>query len=387
MKISGLLKNKLFLPISCFCVFTAAALLLIIRHPIAPVFDQSFILYRFSSGYPTFEQGIVSNLIAAVLNWSGFSDPIRQNTLMRAAAAVLYLLGASLFAFQLFRERKPGFLFPVFLLLLILSGFPFLWLSSELLAGAFLLLTLWSAMRGNRFIFTAFFLSAYCLTKPDLIFSGLMLGALLILSKRRENGWVKPAGLLCGLLVFGLVPGLVGTASSSSRSFESFEQHFAALDAPSPLGSSPDPWLDPDYYVQKALPGVKNMADVLTRYPAAYTAFLGWSLEKSVQNMFESGLLLLAAGSWLFLEKGKCKEFTYALAVLFSSLVPVTLFSYFHVRYQAKFYPLFLAFYLLAVAQVKGKKRLLLFTLGAILVGVQIVMNFSAISGGYWFPD
>jgi hypothetical protein len=366
--------------------------ILILSKPIAPIYDQTFIQFSFAKGYPTFEQGISSLLIVGFLNWVCHVDQVTLNSIVRVAAATGYTFSAGLLSWRLFTRNKTRWLYVPFLLLLPFSGFPFLWLSSELFAGTFIMLTFWSLFDEQPFLLTSIFLAFYTFAKPDLILSGAALGLFAVLSQksRFKQKFIRIAVML-GTMLLILLPSILingfGRPGDSDRSLISFSQHYASLVSQHQIGAGPDPWLNYGDYIKASFGDVHNMLDVVSNSPAKYIDFVFLSISQSVQNMVRTGLIVTLLFSIIGFWKWKGEEYRTVLLFFTVSLVPIVLLSYLHVRYQARFYPLLLITAFIAITQATKWRKLIMVAVLIAVVEFQLFFISSILLHGYWFPD
>ena len=231
------------------------------------------------------EQGITSHLIVGLVNFFEPYEPINSNALIRTLAAALYLISGSLLAWSLIKKYFLGIeWFTLFILLLFTSCFPFLWLSSELFAGTFLMLIMWSIINEYHFAIIAFFVALFSLAKPDLLIPGCALGIFLAFYDRKEFR-DKLLSLSIILLMIGafVIPGLLLKGASflelSSRSFESFCQHYASMTSSHQIiRPVPDPWLECRIYMKSTFGTAQNVPEIIMGNTTGYMDFVFLSL-------------------------------------------------------------------------------------------------------------
>lgn len=367
----------------------ATALLILLRAGVEPIWDQTFITYHFSHGYPTFDTGIVSHLLVGVVNALLVYDPVLSNAIIRALAALLYMGAAGLLAWSLTgSERLVGFV--VFLLLLVSARFPFLWVSSELFAGAFLMLFLWSLVRGHAFAVTGCFLVLFSLSKADLALPGLLVGAYLVLRPGPESRW-RRAAVLGGFAAVLVAPALLSTsyyAQFGGRTWVSFGQHYGELVRHHQLGPSPSGWEEWPLYLNRGFPGAGSVWEAAIGYPRRYVHFVSLSSAESVLRLWQSKLLFLVPlAVWLFARMPD--SWRVVVLLLLANLLPIVLLSFLHVRYQARLYPLalFVIFAgLRSSATPAWAKRAVMAALALLLLW-QAVALVPVLRSAYWLPD
>jgi len=363
-----------------------------------PIFDQkSLIEYSFSAGYPVLEQGITSHLIVGLVNFFEPYEPINSNALIRTLAAALYLISGSLLAWSLIKKYFLGIeWFTLFILLLFTSCFPVLWLSSELFAGTFLMLIMWSIINEYPFAIIAFFVALFSLAKPDLLIPGCALGIFLAFYDRKEFQ-KKLLSLAIILLIIGafVIPGFllkgVSSLELSGRSFESFCQHYASMVSfHQIIRPVPDPWPECRIYMKSTFGTAQNIPEIITGNIAAYMDFVFLSLSTSLRKMALSNLIFLIplaiAGFWANQKDKKLKGAAILVFVLNFGLI--TLLSYFHVRYQARYYPLALLMALIGMSELNSKNIKLFFWAYLLMLLIfQIFRSIPVFAMGYFFID
>jgi hypothetical protein len=370
-------------------VTAAAVLLILLAPPVRPVWDQSFIGYRFSSGYPHFETGIVSHLLVGAVNALVPYEPVSSNTLVRALAALLYLGSGGLLAWSLTgRERLWGFV--AFMLLLASTRFPFLWLSSELFAGAFLMLFLWSLARGHTFAVTGLFLVLFSLSKADLALPGVLVGAYLVLRPDPVSRW-RRAALLAGMSAVLVVPSLFTPSyygQFGGRTWVAFGQHYGELVREVQLEPAPAGWGSWVMYLDRAFPGATSVWEAAVAYPRRYLYFVSLSVAESAIRLVPAKLLLLIPLAAFFFTRMRT-SWKVTVLLLLTTLVPIILFSFLHVRYQARLYPLALSIIfagLRAESHPRWHEGALAVVLAALLLW-QAVDLAPVLQSAYWLPD
>jgi hypothetical protein len=365
---------------------------LIISNPVEPIYDQTFIGYSIAQGYPSFEGGISSYLLTGFINWLSNTDPVTLNSIIRLLVATLYTASAGLFSWSLLTRINAKWLYLPLILIVFLSGFPFLWLSTELLAGTFLFLSLWSILESRPFLLTFFFIALYSFAKPDLIISGVVLGLFVVLT---QTGTVMQKfrwGLIAaGMMILFLLPIVlrsgIGALWDGNRSFISFSQHYASLVSWHQVGVAPEPWTHSDEYIRASFGDVHSVKQIILREPAKYVDFLFLSMSQSLRNMFATGFLITLSFS-IFGFWRKRERFQGLILLVFGvSLLTITLFAYMHIRYQARFYPIMLVLALTAVP-LTSKWQKILVLLGILALAGYLLLSMNTILAcGYWFPD
>jgi hypothetical protein len=395
-----------------FAVLILAASWVILANPREPVWDQLALLEaRFQAPhYPSPARGFTSELIVAIYRaaWSG--GRAAQNAGLRVIAMVLYTLSAALLARALLRNRA---LVAFFLCLLFTSQYPFLWLSSELFTGAFLMLAITAWTAGASPWLVGGLLALLGLCKPDVIIVSFALVAYWTHRRSgREEGRALVVSFALSLAVL-LLPGWLAAGwdyfrtygGTGGRSFASFSQHYAALIAHFQIaGVPPNPWTETAAYVQRHFPDARNMSDVVLGHFPRYVEFVALS---TVRGLFRAGYVVNYAAlavpclAWGW-RRGRfaLTDREKTLYLSFIGFAPFVLFAYPHVRYLARYYPIFLLLVLIALERVlaiedRALRRPVLLTSGLCL-GVSFLENLRRLCAGlarvgelgqYWFPD
>jgi len=395
--------------VALLCLLVVGAAAALVAWPKAPIWDQARLLEaRFERPFhPSPPFGFTAQLcvIAIKAVWpasASLPEAVRVFAMGFWAATACWLAMAAL-------SRRAWV--AVLLLALFSSQLPFLWLSTELFAGGFLFLALGAWLRGWPPTAVGALLALLALCKPDLLLVSLALGVAMGFerpSTRRPLAW---SFLLTGLLL--LLPGLtlLGPeyltaygADGRGRGFAAFSQHFAALVAPFQLGGAPDPWVQPGPYVERVFPGARSMGDVIRAPGAAYLDHVALSLARGIRKVgwliqwawLAVPLLVIArrrAGLPLDARER-------LLLVSFVGCLPFVLFAYPHIRYFARYFPLFWLLVLMSLerlvhADAKAWRQPVVALAGVCLllalgVGVQRASIGLALAPGlpqYWFSD
>jgi hypothetical protein len=375
-----------FLVLGITLVMILICAIRMLHSDIEPRYDQRFIQYQFDlRQYPQFSDGIVSLIIVGLYNRLWSLEPAVLNAHIRILAMSLYMLAGYLLLTV--RPNRPG-LSLLFILLLLTSGFPFLWLSSELFVGAFLMLTVWSIMRRLPFPVFAFFLTCFALTKPDLIFTGILIG-LYVVHKNTfpsESKWLQTAILATSVSIL-VLPAIIQHGLNTNRMQNSFEQHYAALVVRHQIiQPTPDPWTETEKFIQPIWGQHTSLLSMVRSDPARYFDFLLLSLGQTSRNIMLPNILLLLP-IWALSFKHSNHKMAKDLSLLIlCGFIPITLFSFGHVRYFARFYPilLFLPYLFLAEAPIQ-RRRIYPWLMGTLVV--QSVLFSFVFWLGEWFPD
>ena len=356
-----------------------------------PVYDQKTLLkFTFSQNiYPSLESGIVSSLIIGVLKILPYA-PLSMNTFLRVVAATAYLAAAALLGFSVAKRcRHPILMFTLFMLLMLTSRFPFLWLSSELFAGTFMAMSFWGGLE-KKYGFAALCFALLALTKPDMLVPTVVAATFFFLFNKQPRLLVVTIVLL-GILVF---PAIFAKNArfTGNRSAYSFCQHYAAMVVPmqiAPSSSLPSPWSNCSVYLRSGFGSVNNMSDIVRANPSLYLDFIFLSLSNSLKKFVLSNLIFLLPLVLIFGKHFPDKTLAWTFTILFAvNAVVILSLSYFHVRYQARYYPLALGLILGGVERhprVTSQKL----ALGA-LIGIfswQSIQAVKVLSQGVFFID
>jgi hypothetical protein len=386
---------------------------LVVSHPTAAKWDQQALLAaRFEAPhYPAPALGFSSQLLVAV--WHALS-PLPEsswNEQIKILALVLYAGAATLLASALLRRRG---LLVAFLLLLFASQYPLLWLSSELFAGALLCLALWARITARPTWLLGLLLALLGLAKPDVMLVSLALLCWWVARASRAEG-IALVGSFAGWTALLLAPGLLASGldyfhtynrGAGGRSFASFRQHHAVLIAPlQVLGPPPDPWNQASLYFDRIFPGAQSMTQVVTQHFPRYVEFVALSCARGllragwVLNYAALALPLLAVGARRTGRPTRFGESERTLLLCFIGILPFVLFSFPHVRYFARFYPLFLILVLGAAERLHERGDAAArpwLGLVALCLGLSLAENAGRLArtiaalpqaSHFWFPD
>ncbi len=341
---------------------------LVVANPTEAIWDQQALLAsRFERPiYPSPARGFTSQLIVAT--WHALS-PFSEaglNEQVKVLALALYAGAATLLASALL--ARPGIVV-AFLALLFTSQYPLLWLSSELFTGAFLCLALWAWVTARPPWLTGLLLALLGLAKPDVILVSAALLAWFVWQRSSREEGIALVASTGGFLALLLAPGVLvdGVAYFSTyngepggRSFASFRQHYAALVAPlQVLGRPPNPWTESAVYFDRAFPGAATMGDVVTHHFPRYLEFVALSCVRGVLragwvlNYAALAIPFLLVAAWRSEAAGRfLTNHDRTLLVAFVGVAPFVLLSFPHVRYLARYYPLFLVLVLGALQRL-----------------------------------
>jgi hypothetical protein len=392
-----------------FGLFALAAAAVLAAHPKPAIWDQARLLEaRFEAPYhPAPPFGFTAQLAVIVVKALAPADA-DLNVVVRICAMLFWAGAATLLASSLLERRA---LVTVFLALLFTSQYPFLWFSTELVAGGVLCLSIASWRRAGPAWVTGVLLALLALCKTELaVVSLALLAYWLVRSEAREQRILLSAGfglalsvlLLPGVLLFG--PGYLTAYGEGSRGFATFAQHWAALVAPLQLVPGPDPWRAPDPYLARSFPGARSMLEVVTAPGLAYADFVALSAARGLRKVvFVANWALLALPPLVWARRRAGLRLDPAertMLLAFVGCLPFVLFSYPHIRYFARYYPLFVILLLVSVERVAlvrhaAARRRCLLAAGACIAASLASgaartlhgLEHAALLSQYWFPD
>lgn len=362
-------------------VGVASILVLVLRAVTAwpvPQFDEAALFRAMTQGWPTVSDGLLSALLARLTG---------SEAVLRGLAVAVFIGGHLLLVGELVPSVRMRL---VLLAAIILTPWPFLWLSSELFASGFLALTFWSLCAGNALSITSLFLTAFAFSKPDLLVSALTLSAIYAWTTRQ--GWparCRAAGALLFWWPVLLLPGLLlrGWASVNleTRSWVSFSQHYAAMVAPLQVVPGPNPWLTHPFYAGPAWHGARSVLTAILSDPSRYFDMLALSVSYSLKNLLWAGLIPIAVVVAMLFRSIRQKHWAWWAVAPFVGLVPQLALSYVHVRYLPRYLTCLVMLLALASSDPRNERRI------AWAVGLTVLwllpITLLVWQTGYWFPD
>src|SRR5438552_6108259 len=259
-----------------FVILVVAALAVcwtvVLLTPNTPYYDQySLLNIPFSlKGYPTFDDGLTSKLVGEGVAFLLPGNLVVANAVYRGVASSLYVIAAVGLATTMLTRRSQV----LFTFALLATGYPLLWLSSELLAGACLCLALWLIVGRHSPIGVAIALTVFGLAKPDLLLPAVAL-AIVYVAIRRTTRTLFVVSYAIAMVAI-VAPGILSHGCAffaTNRSFLSFGQHYAALISAQQhqtLPSAIGPWVTWRDYVQKDFPGAQSVIQAIRVSPGHY---------------------------------------------------------------------------------------------------------------------
>lgn len=393
-----------------FLGLCAAAAWVILAHPKPALWDQARLLEsRFEAPYhPAPPYGMSAQLAVIAIRSIAPAEGPALHEWVRLAAMLFYTGAAAALAARLLASRA---LLAAFLAFLFASQYPLLWLSTELFAGGLLCLALLAYCAGWPRAVVGVLLALLSLAKLELVLvAAALLAVWLPRSSRRDALALAGAfaGGLASLLLPGLAlhgPGYLTSYGQTDRGFATFAQHFAALVAPLQLAAdAPNPWLEPRPYVEKVFPGARSFGDVVAQPGLAYLDFVALSVAKGIRKVGWVLNWAALAVPILVIARRRAGQTVdaqeKALLATFVGVLPFVLLAYPHIRYFARYYPLFLLLVLGAVERLARipDRRLRGLALGPVAaclaaslvcLGGRAAASLAAVSrqGPYWFSD
>ena len=384
---------------------------IIAANPQEPVWDQQALLdARFGGpSLPAPATGFTSQLIVALASPLLSDAPAVRNSAVRVIAMALYLASAGLLASRLLHQRAAV---AVLLLFVTVSQYPFLWLSSELFTGALLMFAIAAWAGGAPPAVTGGLLALLGLCKPDVILVAVTLLAWWAhrAPDRREAAILVTA---FGATLFALLlPGTLAAGldyfrsygGSGGRSFASFGQHYAAIAASFQIGATaPNPWTETAVYLERHFPGATRLSDVVFGHFPRYVEFVALACVRGLfraAHVANYAALAIPFLVWTWRRaKHPLGDREKTLCLTFVGVLPFVLFAYPHVRYLARYYPIFVLLLLLGLERLlavdsPGRRPALVAAFACLALslvenGLRLASGLANLSqtAVYWFPD
>jgi|GEM_PF-6110936 len=359
-------------------------------NPRDPQFDQRLFVTRVFDWeqFPPMNYGVSAFLISGIYNRLADPDPITADTNIKIGAMMLYIIGGTLLFTQSEQPKKP-LIAVLCLLLMLTTRFPFGWLSTEVLAGGFMLLALWSYDRQFSFALTAFFLLLFGFSKPDLFLPAALVAAYMVY---RQYGTWRLRLIYGGMFVIGFltlwIPSIQTEEYDGNRSLLSLHQHHAVAVAEHQiLEPTPDPWAETFRYVPPVWGEHPDTFSAIRANPKTYYDFLWLSVGNSIYNIFASGVWLLIP-AWMYtLYMLQSRDLLIITALFFIGIIPITLVAFMHTRYLTRFYPLLLwPIYLYAVRNenINPRRDQILAGYLVVVLLYQLITLLDVVDVGLW---
>jgi hypothetical protein len=395
--------------VALLCLLILGAATAISAWPQEPVWDQAQLLKASFAApfHPSPPMGFTAQLCVIAIKVLAPGESALNEAVRIFAMA--FWAGASCFLALALLERRASVV--ALLLVLFTSQFPFLWLSTELMVGGFLCLVLGAWMRGWHPAAVGSLLALLGLCKPDL---ALVAGVLAVCFGMERPTTRRPLAL--GLVLTGallVAPGLVFFGpgyltdygpGAGGRGFAAFGQHFAALVAPFQVGPAPDPWAQPGPYLAKAFPGARSLQDVVTAPGLPYLDHVALAISRGLRKvgwLFQWAWLAVPL-LWFARRHAGLSSDSRERVLLWSFVgcVPFVLLAYPHIRYFARYYPIFWLLLLVSLERLSRVEEAAWRRPAFVLAGLCLLLAFAVsvdrASIGlalapklpmYWFPD
>lgn len=387
--------------------------LVVLPHVDEPIFDQKLLLQADLNArrMPSPERGLTSELWVVAVRAVADPTPVQLNTAVMAMAMAFYAIAATALAATWLRRRE---LVAAFIVFLFASQLPYLWISTELFAGAYLCLALLAWSRGAPPWLTGVLLAVFSLAKPDLILMGGALAGFWAWRAGGRQAVALLAGFAAGYALL-VLPGLSlhgfdyyrtwrSGEDAQGRAFVAFSDHFKRVLSHFQVAGPPPFALEA--YTRPYFGDAQSMWDVWT-HPQGWFVYLEFVLLGALRGVvkgiyfFNWTLLAIPCLIWARRRGGLgLDDHERSLLLCFIGLVPVLLITYPHIRYLARFWPLFLLLVLGSVERIAAlestrwqRPALALTTvflaLGLGTLGSRALYNLRHVAAfdRYWFPD
>jgi hypothetical protein len=328
-------------------------------HPMDQHFAETIDLsIRHSEGHWTFQYpalqnagGITSSLIAGVYKLLIPTSKTTLNWHIRILAMVMYL-GSSWWLVRSMVTTTQARILAY--LLICVSGFQFIQPSSDLFAGTFFSLSLVALRKGWPTWLTGLLLAIFGLCKVDMIVAAVVIAVLWGFWEHRR-GRPHPERLplmTVGWLLLFLAPAFVVQGSnpmSGNRSLLAFMSAYTEFLGNHQFSGNPvSPGIDAMKKAQETIfPGVKNLADIVIKYPQLYFDFAGVSAARSLPNLVHAVKLMLIPLGLVIIQNKRLstlRPFLILLLVAIAcTLIPAWLVIYVRLRYVVKLFPAIVA--------------------------------------------
>lgn len=328
-------------------------------HPMDQHFAETINLaIRFSEGHWTFQYpalqnagGITSSLIAGIYKLIIPTSKASLNWHIRILAMTMYL-GSSWWLVRSMIATTPARILAY--LLICISGFQFIQPSSDLFAGTFFSLSLVALRKEWPTWLTGLLLAIFGLCKVDMIVAAVVIAVLWGFWEHRR-GRQHPQRLALftfGWLLLFLAPAFLFQGSnpmSGNRSLLAFLSAYTEfLGYHQFNGNDVSPGIDVMKNVKETIfPGVKNLADIVTKYPQLYFDFAGVSAVRSLPNLVHAAKLMLIPLGLVIIQNRRLTTLRPYLIVLLvamaCTLIPAWLIIYVRLRYVVKLFPAIVA--------------------------------------------
>jgi hypothetical protein len=340
-------------------IISAAAILrdsgVVPSHPMDQHFAETIDLaIRYSDGHWTFQYpalqnagGITSSLIAGIYKLIIPTSKTTLNWHIRILTMVMYLGSSWWLVRSMIASTQARILA---YLLICVSGFQFIQPSSDLFAGTFFSLSFVALRKEWPAWLTGLLLAIFGVCKVDMIVAAVVIAVLWgIWEHRRGRQHPERLALFTlGWLLLLLAPGFVvqgANPMSGNRSLLAFLSAYTEFlgyhqftNNPVSLGVE-----TMNTVKEKVFPGVRNLADIVTKYPQLYFDFAGVSAARSLPNLVHAAKLMLIPLGLVIIQNKRLTTLRPYLIVLLvamaCTLIPAWLVIYIRLRYVAKLFP------------------------------------------------
>jgi len=340
--------------------------------------------------YPTLEYsgGITSSLIAGLYKLIIPASPETLNWHIRILGAFLWLGSALLLILRVIPTTATRILA---CLLVGTSGFQFIQPTSELFAGSFFTLFLFSTTQRFPYPVSALLLAGFGLAKVEMV-AAAVAGALIwwIWELRRQSpkAWMTLVwtGFWAALL---LAPGFIVAGSdptSIGRSFLCFKLSYVDLmnqhqfGGTLVFGKELDMHALADQVMERRFPGADTVFKVITKYPQLYAQYLAVASVISFPVVFHALKLMVIPMALVLIRGRELTGLGLPLSLLAAAavltLAPAWMLTIFRIRYFVKFWPAFVVLSAAGCDQLtwtKGRRfsAVTLWSCGLITVAIQ----------------
>ena len=371
----------------------AISLIQILNTPSPMYWDQKFLNYTFQQNYPKLEQGIPQFWIAGLIQNNGKIEENSLNTILRLVAASIYLFSACVLGWSI-RGKGGALNFSLWMILLFTSGLQFIWLSSELLAGAFLMLFLLSVIKKWSIWIEAILLLLFGLTKPDLFFVSVCVwGYLSFVGNQSLRSKLLHMYLFIGFVILALLPGILQNGidylKQDGRSINSLGQHYAALINPLQITANlPEPWQYYGIYVTSTWGSANNAFTLIISNPSRFVDFIFLSLATTLKRLISGSLLFYLPAAIISFKHLQDRKIKSIILLCLLNFIPILLLAFFHIRYGARFLPLALFTIFYGIDQIQNLRlRKIVYGSMWLIIIIQIPQFLNAFKAGYWLVD
>jgi len=327
---------------------------------------------RHSEGHWTFHYpalqnsgGITSSLIAGIYKLIVPTSKATLNWHIRILAMVMYL-GSSWLLVRSLIATTPARILAY--LLICISGFQFIQPSSDLFAGTFLSLSLVALRQAWPLPLTGLLLAIFGLCKVDMIVAAVVIAVLWGFweHKRGRKHPERLALVTFGWLLLFLAPAFLIQGSnpmSGNRSLLAFLSSYTEfLGYHQFTGFQPAAGIDAMGTAKDTIfPGVKNLVDVVTKYPKLYFDFAAVSAARSLPNLVDAVKLMLFPFGLVIIQNKKLVTLRPLLIVLLVAiaftLIPAWLVIYVRLRYVVKLFPAIIAIAVGGCLELSGTNK------------------------------